>query len=35
MVIVTIDPDGFVVTRAAILRYYDESLFSFREGVVS
>lgn len=35
VVVVTIDPDGFAVTRAAILRYFDESLFSFREGVVS
>ena len=35
VVTVTIGSDGFVVTRAAVLRYFDESLFSFREGVVS
>ena len=31
-VTVTIDSDHFVVGRAAILRYFDESLVTFRRG---
>ena len=29
---ITIESDDFAVTRAAILRYFDKSLFSFQEG---
>ena len=31
-VTVTVDSDHFVAGRAAILRYFDESLFSFERG---
>ena len=31
-VTVTIDSDHFVAGRAALLRYYDESLFTFERG---
>lgn len=30
-VVVTLEEEYFVATRAAILRYYDESLFEFRK----
>ena len=32
IVVITIDSDHFAVTRSAILRYFDESLFEFKEG---
>lgn len=31
-VVITIDSACFAVTRSAILRYFDESLFEFKEG---
>ena len=31
-VVITIDSDYFAISRSAILRYFDESLFEFKEG---